>query len=195
MLEPACREEIARRVRTSQIIVGALVAGPLVFLVIVFVVIQQGFAGVPETAPILTYIALAFAFSAVLARLIVPNLIVAQSRRNIIQGTWQMPVSAHSQSGYSQTVQEDFARFIEQTGDAGRLLFVFQTRTIVAGAVLEGAAFFALITYMIERSPLALIVAVLLILGVALHFPTRSGVIRWIEDQLRLVERERQFGR
>ena len=87
MLEPACREEIARRVRTSQIIVGAMVAGPLAFLVIVLVVIQRGFAGVPETAPILTYVALAFALSAVLARLIVPNLIVAQARRNIIQGT------------------------------------------------------------------------------------------------------------
>ncbi|HUT89904.1 MAG TPA: hypothetical protein VMY37_10425 [Thermoguttaceae bacterium] len=195
MLEPACQEEIARRVRVPQIIVAALVAGLLVFLVIVLVVIQQGFAGVPETAPILTCVALAFALSAVLARLIVPNLIVAQGRRNIIQGTWQVPMSAQSQSGYGQTMQQECAQFVERTGDAGRLLFVFQARTIVAAAVLEGPAFFVLITYMIGRSPLALILAVFLILGVALHFPTQSGVIHWIDDQLRLVEQERQFRR
>ena len=106
-----------------------------------------------------------------------------------------MPLPDPQQSRYSQTMQEQSARFLERTGDAGQLFVVFQTRTIVAGALLEGTAFFALITYMIERSPLALTLAVLLILGVAVHFPTRSGVIRWIEDQLRLVERERQFGR
>ena len=195
MLEPACREEIARRVRTSQIIVGAMVAGLLVFLVVVLVVIQQGFAGVPERAPILTYLAIAYVLSAVLARLIVPNLIVGRARRNIIQGTWQVPLPDPQQSRYSKTMQAQSARFIEQTGDAGQLSVVFQTRTIVAGALLEGAAFFALISYMLGRSPLALILAVFLILGVAAHFPTRSGVIHWIDEQLRLVERERQFGR
>ncbi len=195
MLEPVCREEIARRVRTPQIIVGAMVAGLLVFLVIVLVVIQHGMPGLPEVATILNSVAIAFALTAVLARLFVPGMIVARARRQIAQGAWQVPLPDQPQSRFSQAMQEQSARFTEQTGDAGGLLFVFQTKTIVACALLEGPAFFAFISYMLGRSPLALLLGGLLILGVALHFPTRSGVIHWIEDQLRLMEQERQSGR
>ena len=74
-----------------------------------------------------------------------------------------------------------------------RLLGLYNTRTILGGAMLEGAAFFALVTYMVERDPVGLAGAILLILGVALHFPTRSRVIRWSEEQLELLKRERQF--
>jgi hypothetical protein len=195
MLEPACRDEIARRVRIPQVIVAALVAGLLTFLAIVLVLIQQGFAGAPEVATILTGVAVAMAVAAVLARLTVPPMIVARARRRIAQGTWQVPQAAQAQSAYSQASQEDAARFLEQTGDAGRLFFVLVSKTIVAAAIVEGAAFFALIAYMLGRSPLALALAILMIAAVAAHFPTRSGVMSWIEGQLRLVEQERQFGR
>jgi len=192
MLEPACREAIGRRVLTLQIVVGALVAGLLVFLVVVLVVIQEGMPGAPEVASILTYVAVGLALTAVLVRLFVPDMIVARGRRQIGEGAWQMPRSAPA---HGATGQQHSAQFVEQTGDAGRLFLVFQTRTIVAAALLEGPAFFALIAYMLGRSPLAMIVALLLILGVALHFPTQSGVLHWIEEQLRRVDEERQFGR
>jgi hypothetical protein len=39
-----------------------------------------------------------------------------------------------------------------------------------------------------------LVVAVAMILGLVFHIPTRSGVVHWIEDQLQLIEQERQFG-
>ena len=102
---------------------------------------------------------------------------------------------APGKPGYAHPMQEQFARFLEQTGDAGRLFCVFQTRTIVATALLEGTAFFALISYMIGRSPVALALAIVMMVAVAGHFPTRAGVIGWIEDQLHRLERERQYGR
>jgi len=102
---------------------------------------------------VLTYLAIAFALTAVLVRLFVPGMIVARARRQIAQGAWQVPLRDQPQSRYSQTMQGQSARFIEQTGDAGQLSVVFQTRTIVAGALLEGAAFFALISYLLGRSP------------------------------------------
>jgi len=195
VLEPACKDAIARQVRIPQIIVGALAAGPVFFLVIVIVLVQQGFSGTTDIGPILTYLAVAFAVLAVSARLIVPNLIVARARRGILSGTWHSPQSVYSQSQHPQPAQEDLARFFEQTGDAGKLFYVFHTRTIVAAAILEGTAFFGLIAYLSEGSLVALVLAVAMIIAVAAHFPTRSGVLEWIEGQLRLLERERQFGR
>jgi hypothetical protein len=108
MLDPRSKDPIARQVRHPQIIVGGLVAGPLIFLVIVLVLVQQGGPAVAGIAPILTYVAVAHVVMAVLARVIVPNLIVARARRRIIQGTFA----------------QLFARLFEQTGDAGKLFFV-----------------------------------------------------------------------
>jgi hypothetical protein len=53
----------------------------------------------------------------------------------------------------------------------------------------------AAIWYAVARSPIVLIVAIALIVCVAAHFPTRSKVFAWIEDQLLLIEQERQSGR
>ena len=44
---------------------------------------------------------------------------------------------------------------------------------IVGAALFEGPAFFLLITYMLEHSPWSLLAAIVMILGVALHFPTQ----------------------
>ena len=83
----------------------------------------------------------------------------------------------------------------EEAGDAGKLYMLLQSRTIVAAALLESPGFFWGIIHLLTHSPLSLIAAILLILGVAAHFPTRSRVIHWIENQLRLVDEERRFGR
>jgi len=176
MSDPSWQEELGPVLLTMQIIVGALVAGCLTFFVVVCAVSLRGDAA--DESLVITYTAIVFACVALVVRTIVPGLIVAQGRRRIIEGTWQG----------SPTVN---ARFSEQTGDAGKLAAVFTTRLIVAAALLEGTAFFAMIAYMLEGSPLALILAAALILGVALHFPTRARLVDWIEEQLTLIEQER----
>ena len=38
---------------------------------------------------------------------------------------------------------------------------------------------------------MGLIAALLMMAGIALHFPTRSAVVHWVEDQLERVRQER----
>ena len=52
---------------------------------------------------------------------------------------------------------------------------------------------FALVAYLVDQSPLSLMLAGVLIFGLAAHFPTRSRLIHWIEDQLVLLQRQRRL--
>jgi hypothetical protein len=191
MNDPAWREEVPKYVRVSQIIVGALVLGCVSFLGIVLAIggpaVQQ--AGDAGPTLLLSYMALVFLVADIIARLIVPRLMIRAGRHSIACGTFAMPI--FDQSSAAQARREAF----EQMGDAGRLLMLFQTKTIIAGAILEGATFFLLIAYMIERYTPVLVIAVAMIVAIAAHIPTSRGVIDWIEDQLRLLREERSLVR
>ena len=52
----------------------------------------------------------------------------------------------------------------------------FLTQLIIGAAMNEGAAFFALVAYLIEKNPIALGLAVVLIAGVITRFPTAGRV-------------------
>ena len=82
----------------------------------------------------------------------------------------------------------------EQGSKERRFLSVFQTRTIIGAAVIEGAAFLAAIAYMLERSPAVLGLAALLLLGVTMHFPTESRIISWVERESENLEMARRMG-
>jgi hypothetical protein len=186
MSEVTWQEEIGRRVVIGQIIVAALVIGCLFFLGIVLLLKPPAVAaGAQLPNHLLTMIAMVFVLLAIGARLIIPSVIVASARQSILKGTSPAPGT--------RAGDEKLAEFLDRTGDAGRLWLAYLTRTIVGAAILEGTAFYCLITYMIERTPLALGLALGLIAALAMHLPTRSRVIHWIEDQLRILEQQRQF--
>jgi len=63
----------------------------------------------------------------------------------------------------------------------------------MGAAILEGATFFLIIVYMMERSPLMLTCAVALVVVVAAHFPTVDRVSDWITDRLYRIDEERQM--
>jgi hypothetical protein len=63
------------------------------------------------------------------------------------------------------------------------LLAVYQMRTIIAAALLEGAVFFMAVAYLLEGHVLALGLGALLALAVAAHFPTAAGVAAWVDEQ------------
>jgi hypothetical protein len=182
------REEIGPQVRTLQIVVAALTAGCLTFMAIAVFMVQSGQAPAADNdmPPIITYLALGFAGVAIVLRMIVPRMIESAARKRIADGTWQPPTTGQQRA--------EIVQLVERLGDAGKLLPVLMTRTIIAGAILEGSAFFALIAYLLGRSPLTLAAAVVLVIGVALNFQTRSSAVHWIEDQLAAVEQLRQFG-
>jgi len=182
MTDSNWQEEITPVLRQCQIIVGSLIAGSVVFLVIVL------FRGQPQAAnagpPVMTYVALVFMAVILVARAIVPVVVARLARRRIVRGeTPFLPTTGGA----------PIKGMIENIGDAGRLALVFQTKTIIAGALLEGCAFFLLVVHMIEGSPISLGAALALILALAMLMPTRGRIVRWIENQLELLEQERQL--
>jgi hypothetical protein len=169
-------------VRTLQIIVAALIVGCGMFMAIVLVV--AGSSSKVADPPVITYIALAMAAGAVAARLIIPGIIVAQARRRILSDA---QITAQGQPPARKT------RSTEQNNDTSKLIQMFLVKTIVAAAILEGAAFFSLIAHLVEHSPLSLYAAIVLIVALAAHFPTQARVDGWIDDQTRLLDEERQL--
>jgi len=192
MSDSSWREELGPIVRTEQIIVGGLVAGSLGFLVVAAVLVSQGTfdagggdEGLAAMAWAMNLVLGLFLIGDVAARLIVPSMIIAQARRKIAAGQWRLPDGPNQASAMP---------IIERTGEAGMLFFTHQTKTIVAAAIIEGVTFFAIIVYMMTQSMFGLAVAIVMIAVLTLHFPTRDGVLNWIEDQLRRIDEERSLG-
>jgi hypothetical protein len=190
MNETAWREQVPKFVRILQIIVTALVIGCVVFLGVVLVVRAAGSArGDHEDAWVFTAMAFVFLGTVIVARCVVPGAIVRGGRKKIAGGTFQLPQAR-------QASQQRSLQTLEQMGDAGKLLVLYQIKTIVAAALIEGATFlFLVMALVMPRGAVLLGTALVLILVIAGHMPTRAGVTRWIEDQLRLLEEERSLGR
>ena len=172
------RSQIAGQVRVLQIIVAAVTMGPVVYLGVVFSIappLQP--AGGGET--LLTYLACGMAAASVAAWLLIPPLVSARFRRQIAAGTWPPSVQPAGLQG-------------TPLNDAGKLCAAYNIRTIIAVALLEGAAFFLVTAYQLERNRLALAIAALLIGMILLHMPTRDRVAGWIETQLQRLEDDRQ---
>ncbi len=182
------QEEVPKYVRVMQIIVGALALGCVFFLVIVLMIPRPAAEQAGEAGPLLSYVAFAFLVAAIVARSVVPGVVVRTGRRSIARGTFRI-------STVEETASQARREALEQMGDAGRLLVLFQTKTIIATAILEGATFFLLIAYMMEHYAPVLVIAVAMITAIAAHMPTSRGVVHWIEDQLRLLREERSLER
>ena len=177
------QDELTPILRQSQIVSGALILGCVTFFGVAIAVPGEA-APIDPNLPILTYAAIGFAVMALIARWMVPGIVASTTRRKIIAGTWRLPTHAPART----------VAFVERTGDAGRLAMALMTGTIVSGALLEGIAFFALVAYLLERSPLSLILAGAMILGLLTQVPTRGRLVGWIEEQFGLIEQERHLG-
>jgi hypothetical protein len=178
--------------RQGQIIVGALITGVSIFLVIATVVdlgLEPGVgppagvgagvgaqpAGQPaQSVPFLTYIALAVGAGCLPISFIVPSLVAKQQRLAMAGGK-----SSPDQSPASTPAQRPEAVRTAPIGLPGAYL----NQLIVGAAMNEGAAFFTVIAYLIEKNPIALAVALVLIAGLIARFPTAGRVERWIEQQ------------
>jgi hypothetical protein len=167
--------------RQLQMIVGSLVAGCTIFLVVALLVAAG--RGADGSPPLVGYIAMAAGVLALLARAVIPPKIISAARQSILR-----------QEG--RDAKRARAPHPEGTrpGVVARLLQVFSTATVVPCAVLEGATLFLLVAYLIEGWLPVVMAAVALIAVLALQMPTRSRMIHWIEDQLVLLEQERQLG-
>ena len=186
MSERSWQNDVGRQVRTLRTIVVALVLGPSAFLMIVLMA-SLGEGRAQSGPSVLTWVALAVSGLCVVLRLIVPGAVVASARRRILRGQYDPATRA------TGARRRQLEAFFQRTGDAGRLMIVYMTTTILAGAILEWATFFLLVVYMIDRQVLSLVVAIALILAIAAHLPWRARVFAWMEGQLRRLKEERHF--
>jgi hypothetical protein len=176
------QDQQARVLRTSQIIVAALLLGCVLFLVIALAVANMGAKLGPAAAepepPLITYVAIGYAVVSVLLLLVVPAVVVSAGRRAL-----------------TQAGDPSDARRPEPSSTTEGLTRLWLTKTIITGALIEGSTFFLLVAYLVEQSSLSLVAAMVTIVVLALQVPTSSRMSGWMESQLMLVEQERQLGR
>ncbi len=151
-------------VRTMQIICGALMMGVLSFAFVV-VMIRFGKAGRPPADfPMMAYMAAGMAAIMIITKLVITPLIVSAGLKQIAS---LRPLEALTKLD---------------------LYGVYQTRMIVGCALLEGAAFFNLISVITEGQVWTFGVVALLLALMAASFPTYERVDAWADEQLRLMQ-------
>jgi hypothetical protein len=172
MLTDDERAYLARAALTMQIIVGALAGGVLSFFCVVLVLGQQQ-PGPPPDEPMLTYMSIVTAFVAIAVAMIFPGVVIRNQRQSIQAGKSKPPEAAR---------------------ELGPLVAGYQTALIIRSAILEGAAFFCLVAYMLERQTLSLFGAGMLLVFLLGGFPTRSKLEDVIENERTTIEQLRQMG-
>ena len=165
------------RVRVMRVLAVALLTGVLLFMgVIVWqppVQVAQPVLGMLSMLAMLvlaTQLPLAFA---------IPRLIAATAAR-------QMAINPQLRGAES----DENLRLAEALALLGR----YQIAMIVGFSLLEACAFLGLIAYMQEGHLSGLIVAGVALAGMALQFPSRYKVTRWVENRQQQANEIRQRG-
>ena len=163
-----------------RMVVFAMALGAVGFLAISFLVASRRAPlaeaeGGPLASMPISLIALAFAAIQLGASAVLPRLAVVRDLQRISEGSFRL-----SGPGAERT----FGPLVERIGDAGRLFALYQTRTLVASVLIEGAALFLAMAYLLERRPFTLAAAALLIGVLLLRLPTREGMRAWMERGL-----------
>jgi hypothetical protein len=178
MLTEEQREFAGKSARVLQIIVAALITGPSIF--IGYVLLADRDQQVPPNESMMfSYVGVALAFVSVIAALLVPRLIIARTRAGVVSG--DMTLSIQQLPG------------AESAGDAGPLMAGYQTKTILAAALLEGAAFANAVFYLTQRQPICIATAIVLVICIATLFPFRGRVVAWLESELASIKQLRNF--
>ena len=152
-------DQLAAQRMTARIIVGALIAG-MVFFFIITTIVGGSFAEANfelSLQKIVSVLAVGYALVAIVASLIAPKFVYKKT----------------AMAGAQPTDQE-----IEKTQ------VQYQTEMIISSALLEGAAFFCLIAFMIESSLFALIGAAACLFFLVLKFPKEDAHLHDIQRRL-----------
>jgi hypothetical protein len=105
---------------------------------------------------------------------VVPGVVAGRMRQAIVDGNapQALPLSANA----------------AELENVVPLAASYLTRLIIGDALLEGAAFFNLVAYLIEQQVFSLAVAGALLLIILAQFPSLSRLTDWVERELATTE-------
>ncbi len=170
------------RLRVTQIVAAALMLGVLFFAgVVMFGPLANQPPRAANAVPMLSYGAAGLFAVILLVWAVLPGRMAEIQVGKIARGQWNIVANPATPAGYFAT-------------DTAKLLATYQTKVIVACALLEGSAFASIVAYMIERQTLALAIAASAVLLMAATFPIRTRVRRWLDGRLTRMDELRQFG-
>lgn len=157
-------EDLRQRVLTLRIVTIGMVSGLLIFGAIALVLKGGAIAGEPD---LVSWLALGLAAVSVLLHLVVPGQLAAAALNSVDPQELQ-------QAGETERFEKVFN--------------VFQMRHIIACALLDGAAVFNVVAYLLTQFVGNLAAAGLLLVCLLVRFPSTSGVQFWVRDRIREIE-------
>jgi hypothetical protein len=158
--------EIRQQIRVVQIIAISLIIGVLTFGAIAYQLGNEE-QRPPET-PILAYFALGFGLQMLVVHLVVPTFVVKSQIKAIVKQTRRRNVRVS-------------------------LVAVHRAKTIIRFALLEGAAFFALVCFMTTGHEYALGTALVMLFMMSVQFPGTNRVLNWIDMNAEVIEQQRNI--
>jgi hypothetical protein len=177
-------EKLKAPVMTLRIILLALASGIMVFAVVATVIRAGGEPQHADAMNLLTWMAIGAAPIALVASRLLPALIAGSARAQI---------AARRRDPSQGTIGAQAV--LPELGDAGALYGVYQTKTIVGAALLEGAAFLGITAFLLEGTWIALGVGVGMAAVILTMFPSAPRAAEWIQQQLRRIDEEQASGR
>jgi hypothetical protein len=155
---------------TIQIIVFSLIAGVLFFGVIAVVNSQDK---VPEANPFMTYLAVGGCAMMLFMSAVVSKVVASAAIKQAVGNL-------------------SFAEDVPVEEQKQTLLNIYQIKTIIEQAMLEGPVFFALVSYMAEKNSMSLVAAIMLLTVMILKFPFSSRIDNWIEYEFEMIPMNRE---
>ncbi len=164
MLNKQQIELLEPKTKVVQIICVALVLGVSMFAVVIAVVTNWG--GVNRDLSLLTTFGLGMGGLLFLLSIFVPAIIGKGAAKTMLQQIESAGNKPDSDEGLQQ------------------LLGVFQTKTIIRFALLEGGAFLNLIVFFVDHSIISLAVTGGVIVCMMLAIPRNEQIYEWLSEQV-----------
>lgn len=152
------------RLRVVQIVAAALPMGAFLFLAIVAGVIHPPQAPYNFQIDLMEMIFLGQVLILVPASFLIPQTVLRSNATRVFKD-----VDLQAEIELESTKDEPPKRI-------GQFMDLYTTQMIIGSALLEGAALFGIVTYFIDQSIIALIVAGILVLFLFARIPTRTKV-------------------
>lgn len=178
-------ESLKKNLLVIRIVTGALIAGVVTLLAIVLFIRQTN--PQPPRQPVVGLVGVVFAAVALVVAAIVPGFIRRSWERQVAGGMWP----AVPQRGGAAPLPPTPVEKVSPDDETNRWWGLYLTTHIVRCAILEGAAFLQGVAYLVEGNLFSLALGIGLLIVLAMQWPRREPIDRWVEARREAVEQIR----